>query len=103
MYHTKLNHVKNARLIETTWRISTAQQGQTLESVTCKIQGIIISCERIFIYESVIKSPCNMHTDNPYSSCTRQECNATGHTNRMHSNAQVIGYLKCFYFIQKET
>lgn len=51
----------------------------------------MISRERIFIYESVINSPCDMHTDSPYFNCTRQECNATVHTNKMHSHAQVIG------------
>lgn len=105
IYHTKLNHMKSARLIEGPWRISTAQREckRSSQTVTCKIQGVTISCERSFIYESVIKSPCNMHTGNPYPSCTRQECNATVHTNKMHSHAQVIGDLKCFYFIQNNT
>lgn len=50
---------------------------ESLKTVTCKIQGVTMSCERIFIYESMIKSPCNMQTANPYSSPTRQEGDAT--------------------------
>lgn len=63
IYHIQLNHVKSAQLNEPTWRISTAQKSiniQDIQTVTREIQGIIISCERIFIYESVIKSPCNV-------------------------------------------
>lgn len=33
------------------------------------------------------------YTDTPYSSCTRQERNATVHTNKMQNDALVIGYL----------
>lgn len=47
-----------------------------------------------FLFMNAWLSLLAIYTDTPYSSCTRQECNATVHTNKMQNDALVTGYLK---------
>lgn len=58
------------------------------ESLSKLWGGCNFICKEFYLAK-LITSPCNVHTDNHYSSCTREECNAIVHTNKMHIHLQV--------------
>lgn len=69
------------------------------ESLSKLCRGYDLICKESYLAK-LITSPCNVHTDIHYSSCTRQECNATVHTNKMHIHPQVTHDLKCFILLR---